>query len=72
MTNADKIRTMTNEELADCLTRIAGNGLEWFVSQSCNLCQAEHGGKCPTGDENTCIVPFGSEIMDWLEAPADN
>ena len=71
MTNADKIRNMTDDELAVCLTKIAGGGLEWFYSRSCNLCKAEHGGKCPTGDNDGCMVPYGSEVAEWLTAPAD-
>lgn len=71
MTNADKIRAMTDEELAACITGIAGRGLEWFYSRSCNLCQAEHGGKCPTGESDTCLIPNDSEVLGWLTAPAD-
>lgn len=71
MTNADKIRAMTDEELAACLTKIVAGGWEWFNARACNLCQAEHGGKCPTGESDTCLVAEGTEIMDWLKAPAD-
>lgn len=71
MTNADKIRAMTDEELDAFLARIAGGGMEWFYSRSCNLCQAKHGGKCPTGESDTCLVPFDSDIKEWLAAPAD-
>ena len=71
MTNADKIRVMTDEALATLLSKIAGGGMEWFYSRSCNLCQAEHGGSCPTGESDTCLVPSGTEVMDWLQAPAD-
>lgn len=72
MTNAEKIRAMNDEELAICLTKIAGNGLEWFNSRACKLCQEKHGGECPTGESDTCIVPYGTEIMDWLKEPAEN
>ena len=72
MTNADKIRAMNDEELAACLATIAAGGLEAFDSRSCKLCQAKHGGTCPTGDSDTCLVPYDSEIMDWLKAPAEN
>ena len=71
MTNADKIRAMNDTELEACLTKIMEGGFEWFNSRSCDRCRAEHGGECPTGESATCIVPFGSEIMDWLKAPAD-
>ncbi len=72
MTNADKIRSMTDEELAACLMKIAGGGLEGFTSRSCRLCQEKHGGKCPTGESETCLFPYGSEVMDWLKAQAEN
>lgn len=72
MTNADKIRAMSDEELAVCLTKIAADGFEGFEARSCKLCQEKHGGKCPTGESETCIFPYGSEVMDWLTSPAEN
>jgi len=71
MTNADKIRTMTDAELEAFLTKIAGGGMEWFYSRSCNLCQEKHGGKCPTGESDICLTSFDSDVMDYLTAPAD-
>ena len=70
MTNADRIRAMTDAELADWLCGVLSNGREWFDARSCKLCQAEHGGKCPTGESYTCIVPYDAEIFDWLTASA--
>lgn len=71
MTNAEKIRTMTDEELAEGIARIADGGMEWFSNRACNLCQAEHGGKCPTGESDGCPMISDSDIMSWLKAPAD-
>ena len=69
MTNADKIRAMTDAELEACLTKIAGGGMEWFYSRTCNLCKAKHGGRCPTEELDACIN-MDHEVMDWLKAPA--
>lgn len=71
MTNAEKIRSMSDEELETCLTKIIGGGFEWFYSRSCNLCQARHGGKCPTGESDICLLK-DDEILDWLKAEAEN
>lgn len=71
MTNADKIRSMNDEELDGCLDKILSGGFEWFWAQVCNICKAEHGGKCPAGDNGPC-TNIGWEILDWLKAEAEN
>ena len=72
MTNADKIRTMTDEELAAWLKEALAGGLEWFTAWRCYRCLDEHGGACPQPDDADCMIPYGAELMDWLKAPADN
>ena len=71
MTNAEKIRSMSDEELETCLAKLLSRGIEWFFSRSCNLCQAKHGGECPTGESDTCLVEDG-DILDWLKEEAEN
>lgn len=71
MTNADKIRAMSDEELAAWLAKTLSSGREWFDARSCNLCKAKNAGRCPTGENATCLVPAGSEIMEYLQSPAD-
>ena len=71
MTNADKIRAMTNAELAEWLCGVLSEGREWFDARSCRTCQTEHGGKCPTGESNTCLISDAVSVRDWLAAPAE-
>lgn len=71
MTNADKIRSMTDEELETFLSKILNSGIEWFWAWSCNICKAEHDGTCPSGEYGGCIKMDG-EIQDWLKAEAEN
>ena len=71
MTNADKIRSMSDEELEAWLEKTLNGGHEWFWARSCNLCQGEHGGKCPIPEDDTCIK-MGGEILEWLKAEAEN
>lgn len=64
MTNADKMRSMNDEELEN-------SGIEWFWTWSCNICKAEHDGTCPSGGYGGCIK-MDREIQDWLKAEAEN
>ena len=70
MTNAEKIRAMTDEELGAFLTWATGVGMEWFEARACRQCQADHDGNCPTGESDSCLAPHGWEVLDWLKAPA--
>ena len=71
MTNADKIRSMNDEELEAWLKKTLNGGIEWFWAWSCNLCKSEHGGKCSSDEHGGCIKMDG-EIQDWLKAKAEN
>ena len=70
MTNADKIRAMTNEELAAWLGQALNTGREWFDARLCKLCLTENAGRCPHPEDEAC-PKIDREIIDWLEAPAD-
>ena len=39
-------------------------------SIDCNR-KPEHGGKCPTGESDTCLCEDG-DILDWLKEEAEN
>lgn len=71
MTNADKIRAMSSEQLAAWLDAALSSGREWFDARTCNLCKAENAGRCPEPEDGACTRMAGA-ILDWLEAPADN
>ena len=67
MTNAEKIRAMNDEQLAEWIADILGKGFEWFDARSCNLCQAENAGRCPHPEDYGC-KRIGEEILDWLKS----
>lgn len=70
MTNAERIRTMTDEELALWINEVIGKGIEWFDARSCERCQKENAGRCPHPEDGGCDK-LDSEIMDWLTAEAE-
>jgi len=72
MTNADKIRSMTDEELVACLTKIAKDGIECFWARSCNLCYATNSGQCPARESDTCLFTDDGVILAWLKAETEN
>ena len=67
MTNAEKIRAMNDEQLAEWLEERLGTGREWFDAWSCNRCQAENAGQCPHPEDGSC-PRIGGEVLDWLKA----
>lgn len=71
MTNAEKIRSMSDEELEVLLTKLLSRGIDWFYSRACNRCYAKHGGKCPTGESDTCLCEDG-DILDWLKEEVED
>lgn len=56
LTNADRIRAMSDEELAKMLT--VGKG-----AFGCFECQKIRDGECPTNCDEQCL--------DWLQRPAE-
>ena len=56
MTNADRIRAMSDEELAKMMTT-PGGGF------SCSKCREIGGGECYTNCEEQCL--------EWLKQPAE-
>ena len=70
MTNAEKIRAMNDEELAQWLDKTLSAGREWFDARTCDRCQAENAGRCPHPEDEGC-THIDREIKDWLEAQAD-
>ena len=72
MTNADKIRSMSDEELVACLTKIAKDGMDWFWARSCNLCYAANGGQCSAGESDSCLFTDDGVILAWLKAETED
>lgn len=82
-TNADRIRAMTDEELADFLCGIAYAGnMPWcepFLTRFCKSCPTVEGTIKETGqtmDFHECDFadgkcPHGSDIVWWLQQPAE-
>lgn len=72
MTNAEKIRTMNDEELADFLVEIenCGRMAEYFTGFRCNDCEFHSSGHC---SKTECIFPISIEddIKYWLNHEAD-
>ena len=83
MTNADRIRAMTDEELAELLSQTAYAGetpwCEPFNRKFCDNCPTVEGTIKETGktmDFNECDFadgkcPHGSDIVWWLGQPAE-
>lgn len=83
MTNADRIRAMRYEELAEFLSSIAyGRETPWsepFARRMCDSCQTVHG-TYESGiedDFHECDFvdgkcPHGSDIVWWLQQPAED
>lgn len=67
MTNAERIRAMSDEQLAEWIADILGKGFEGFDAWTCNRCQAENAGRCPHPEDGAC-PRTGEEIRDWLKA----
>lgn len=58
VTNADRVRAMTDEELAEML----GSGCV------CDICGYDDGGRCsPPFDDSSCA----KGILAWLQQPAE-
>lgn len=60
MTNAEKIRTMSDEELAEFLYRIA-------TSAECNICQMKRGWVCSKTENETC----NDGVVKWLQSEVE-
>lgn len=56
MTNADRIRAMSDEELAHLLTTGHGNF-------DCSVCKI--------GDQRKCDMECGERCLAWLQQPAE-
>ena len=61
MTNADRIRAMSDEELYLLAKKQIGCGFDFFP------CGVVCDGKCESFDDETCKA----KIMDWLKQPAE-
>lgn len=70
MTNAERIRSMNDDELAALIGDIVGRGIEWFDARSCDRCKAENAGQCPHPEDGGCDK-LDSVIEDWLAAEAE-
>ena len=60
MTNADRIRDMTDEELVELAIKQIGGGFDWMP------CGVVCGGKCTTTRSEECR----KRILHWLQQPA--
>ena len=67
MTNAERIRDMSDDELALWINEVIGLGIEWFDAQSCERCKAENAGRCPHPEDGGCDK-LDSTVMDWLKS----
>lgn len=82
-TNADRIRAMSDKELADFLPSIAFEGdMLWadqFIEKLCKSCPTitctVYGDHCQVELKECDFVdgkcPHGSEVMWWLQQPAE-
>ena len=70
MTNAERIRDMSDEELASWINEILERGIEWFDARACDRCKAENAGRCPLPEDEGCLN-IDLEIIDWLKSEAD-
>lgn len=61
ITNGDRIRAMSDEELAAWARKQIGCGFEFFP------CGVVCEGKCNSFDDGTCRA----KIMEWLQQPAE-
>lgn len=71
MTNADKVRNMSDEELAVWLEKALCGGNEGFDKWLCDRCQNEHGGACPLPGDERC-KKADNVLLYWLKAAAEN
>ena len=67
MTNAERIRAMSDEELAQWINEVIGRGIEWFDARSCERCKKENGSRCPHPEDGGCDK-LDSNIVDWLKS----
>lgn len=71
MTNADRIRNMTDEELAAWLEKIIMGGCEAFDAWTCDHCLQDHGGSCPWTNDSDCCDKVDSDVLLWLRSSND-
>ena len=60
ITNADRIRSMTDEELAEFLYGIA-------TSHECNICEMKQGWDCGKRDDENCT----DGVRKWLQSDSE-
>lgn len=77
ITNADRLRAMSTDELAEFFANKATRGGEFIAMADhyiCSKCKKEHDGKCPVDlDENPCLHDLDETqtIKYWLEGAAE-
>ncbi len=69
MTNAERIRAMSDEEMAEFITETIENGHEWFDRRQCDLCKKENNGQCINPGDEPC-ERAGYAVLDWLKDAA--
>lgn len=73
MTNIEKIKAMSTEELAKYLLDLGGYSIQTMLDHHyCTKCKQESGGKCPM-TENDCRYGYDDEklLIGWLEAEVE-
>lgn len=76
MTNADRVRRMSDEELGALFNMIAEEGDLAFTSEVCRNCRGHHNGECPLSSfDDPCdpkYCPHGDDdMMNWLTMKSD-
>lgn len=77
ITNADRIKAMSTDELAAFLvnnTMRGGSLLAMADSYICRKCEGEHNGKCPINlDEDPCLYELDDiqTLKYWLDGAAE-
>lgn len=77
MTNADKVRQMSDTELGELFNAISREGDSTFTHAVCTNCREHHNNACPLESmDDPCpekYVPYGSDdMMNWLVMEIDS
>ena len=76
MTNYDRIKAMTIDEMASFFANVSKKGIgliEMADRYICQKCKKEHGGHCPVSDDEKCLYSHdnATTIKYWLEGEVE-